>query len=1071
METVEVHSKSYLVRWVHGDAKTIVNWKIVPDKRSINFGVFVHNEERYAGIQLDKSTGNIKERLENSGFRPLSQEGLIRVDGKCTSEGTAEVEKPIMLAFVFDNTFSISQSKHVQFWFHSSPMEQKVTSPVAVAAATSALPQLPEETNELSSKKDPITSVTNQKVSLSENASGPSPKSAVGSATPPTLASETFQDIQASPQEPKAEFPRLDTAYANNSSAINPSIKSPGTPSLAQTAGKSYHDNNSGVSLRKMSTSSRSGDRRPTVTKLQKPDEAVTIHHPTRTGTMASISDNDPQISPDGLLVSGYLQKKRRKQFQGFARRYFVLDKSKGLLTYYLNNRSQSLRGVMPVKIVDISSDKKTNQMTIDSGMERWTLKANDSNIFKAWHDEIKQLRSSNAQKESASEGKSLETATNGEAAVVDSAFSDYTAGVHVPSQHRSNREPLTEKPPAIPAKQQASSQDSSISRLLGHMHLQISSLPEGAHRINLEQTFGALLAEFRTASHKFNDFTKKAAPSKLTRENSTFAKLSSSKVESVVELLQKELNSNNFLLVCGFAFVISCFVGFKFTVTFIMVIVIAIAGGLVSFRSFKSSSNKRMANDSASFASADSKRSEYDGSATGSEVSQRTNEDPAVESVAGESSDSSEYDVSDSDDDELQSPIGDVKYVPHASAGTKEQDSGVLAVHDKPHENSKENISLYPLPHDPVERRNNVPSPTEAPPSLMALLKKAKQQGNTGAPITTNEPMSGTQNVAELFENSDLLDRAASAPPKSPQRTILVAVFLVARMSAYRVKDRSLRKPFTPLLGETFELVREDLGIRYISEKVMHKPEVIASQTESSNWTVHFTSRPHTKMWAKSAQLTDVGTFCVTFPDGESVSFINPEMFIRNILAGERYIEPSGAVTVESSAGIKANVEFKAGGMFSGRSEDVTITCGKLTYDGKWTESINSGSDVIWKAKPATHDSAKHYGWTVFCAQLNEITDIEQGKLPPNDSRMRPDLRLYEKQTDNEKAEKIKLELEQHQRERRAVMEQENKQHEPFFFRKTKDARGHYFLHNGERNYWSVRENQTWDKIPNYFE
>lgn len=1064
METVEVHSKSYLVRWVHGDAQTVVSWKIVPEKRSINFGVFVHNEERHAGIQLDKSTGSIKEKLEQSGFRPLSQEGLIRVDGKCVSEGTAEVEKPIMLAFVFDNTFSISQSKHIQFWFHSSPMKQKMTSPV-VGTTTSSLPLLPEESQELSSH---TKSAVNQNASIAEHTTGVPSKSAVGSTTPSTLASEKFPDIQTSPHEAKTEFPRLDTGGSNTINSS--SAKSPATPSLAQTGGKPLHDNSSGVSLRKMSTSSRTGDRRPTISKIQGSDEAVLLHPPARTGTMASISDNDLQISPDGLLVSGYLQKKRRKQFQGFARRYFVLDKSKGLLTYYLNNRSQSLRGVMPVKIVDISSDKKTHQVTIDSGMERWTLKANDANTFRAWHDEIKHLRSSNAQKESDSEGKSLESATNNDVSIAGSAFSSAAAGVNVQSPPVPTKEPLSEKETSTVSKGQSSPQDSSISRLLGHLQRQIALLPDGAHRLNLEQTFGALMAEFKSASHKFNDFARKANPAKLNHHGSS-AKLSSSKVETVVELLQKELNSNNFLLVCGFAFIISCFVGFKFTVTFIMVIVVAVAGGLVSFRNYKS--HTKQVNDSmSSSSSADAKQAEYDGSISGPEASQSIAESNTTESAGEEPSDSSEYDVSDSDDDEIQSPIGDVTYVPHSSAGTKTQSTqGIEATDDKPKAIERESISLYPLPHDPVERRTNVPSPTEPPPNLMALIKKAKQQGNTGAPITTNEPISQTQYVAELFENCDLLDKAAAAAPKSQQRTILVAVFLVARMSAYRFKERSLRKPFTPLLGETFEMVREDRGIRYVSEKVMHKPEVIATQTESSNWTVHFTSRPHTKMWAKSAQLTDVGTFCVTFPDGESVSFINPEMFIRNILAGERYIEPSGTVSVESSAGTKATVEFKAGGMFSGRSEDVNITCGKLLYDGKWTESINNGSEVIWKAKPATQDSAKHYGWTVFCAQLNEITNIEQSKLPPNDSRMRPDLRLYEKQSDNEKAEKIKLELEQHQRERRAEMEQSNKQHEPFFFKKSKDAQGHYVLYSGKRNYWSVRENQDWDKIPHYFE
>lgn len=81
------------------------------------------------------------------------------------------------------------------------------------------------------------------------------------------------------------------------------------------------------------------------------------------------------------------------------------------------------------------------------------------------------------------------------------------------------------------------------------------------------------------------------------------------------------------------------------------------------------------------------------------------------------------------------------------------------------------------------------------------------------------NEPLSFLQRLCEVdLEYSELLDRAASMED-STQQMASVCAFAVASYSStgYRIK-----KPFNPLLGETFEMDRTaDLGWRCMCEQV----------------------------------------------------------------------------------------------------------------------------------------------------------------------------------------------------------------------------------------------------------
>lgn len=390
---------------------------------------------------------------------------------------------------------------------------------------------------------------------------------------------------------------------------------------------------------------------------------------------------------------------------------------------------------------------------------------------------------------------------------------------------------------------------------------------------------------------------------------------------------------------------------------------------------------------------------------------------------------------------------------------------------------------SLYPLPLNPVKRQLVIPEWNIPPTSILSFFRKnvGKDMTSIAMPVDMNEPVTFLQKYSELLEYCDLIDNALEVNPNNPsgEKILRIAAFAVSGISSVRVKERNIRKPFNPLLGETFELVREDKGIRLIGEKVSHRPPVFAFFVEASKWTLSFSLSPSQKFWGKTAEVLNKGNMKLTIKaTGEIYQWNQPTSMLKNIIAGEKYSEPTGTITIKGSNGEKAVVEFAKGGMFSGRSEELTITAfdsqkKQLPYSvvGTWTEALtlktNTTERIIWESGELVPDSKKRFGFTRFASELVVVTDIEKGKLAPTDSRLRPDLQAYLKK-DIATAEQLKCELEEEQRTRRKDMEVAKKQHQVMFFDHHGDTAdvGEWTYRRGEKSYWNRRANGDWEGL-----
>jgi len=163
-----------------------------------------------------------------------------------------------------------------------------------------------------------------------------------------------------------------------------------------------------------------------------------------------------------------------------------------------------------------------------------------------------------------------------------------------------------------------------------------------------------------------------------------------------------------------------------------------------------------------------------------------------------------------------------------------------------------------------------------------------------------------------------------------------------------------------------------------------------------------------------------------------EQYSMEAPQVIVGNLIIGESYTEPQGITIVQNhTTGEKCSLEFKARGWTSKHNNScsgvVKDANGKPVYEisGKYTESLvvknlNTGETfTAWTAPTLPENNMMMYGFNSFTLQLNLINNILKEKLPPTDSRFRPDVQLWE-EGKQEEASDEKNRLENNQRARK---------------------------------------------------
>ncbi|XP_010133679.1 PREDICTED: oxysterol-binding protein-related protein 3 isoform X4 [Buceros rhinoceros silvestris] len=365
-------------------------------------------------------------------------------------------------------------------------------------------------------------------------------------------------------------------------------------------------------------------------------------------------------------------------------------------------------------------------------------------------------------------------------------------------------------------------------------------------------------------------------------------------------------------------------------------------------------------------------------------------------------------------------------------------------------------------------------PCPNTSNISLWNILRNniGKDLSKVAMPVELNEPLNTLQRLCEELEYSELLDKAAHTPNPF-ERMVYIAAFAVSAYASSYYRAGS--KPFNPVLGETYECIREDKGFQFFAEQVSHHPPISACHAESVNFAFWQDVRWKNKFWGKSMEIVPVGTTHVTLPAfKDHFAWNKVTSCIHNILSGQRWIEHYGEIIIKNlnDDTCHCKLTFIKTKYWNPNAHEIEGSImdkgGKVVHRlfGKWHESLycgtTSSSTCIWRANPMPKDYEQWYGFTQFALELNELDLQTRSLLPSTDTRFRPDQRFLE-EGNIEAAEMQKQRIEQLQRERRKVLEENNLEHQPRFFRKSNDDS---WVSNG--TYMDLRKEPGFSKLDN---
>ncbi|XP_059502255.1 oxysterol-binding protein-related protein 1 isoform X3 [Stegostoma tigrinum] len=357
---------------------------------------------------------------------------------------------------------------------------------------------------------------------------------------------------------------------------------------------------------------------------------------------------------------------------------------------------------------------------------------------------------------------------------------------------------------------------------------------------------------------------------------------------------------------------------------------------------------------------------------------------------------------------------------------------------------------------------------------SIWSILRKCigMELSKIAMPVIFNEPLSFLQRLTEYMEHTYLVHEAIGSR-NSLERMQCVAAFAV---SAVASQWERTGKPFNPLLGETYEMIRQDLGFKLISEQVSHHPPISAFHAEglTQNFAFHGSIYPKLKFWGKSVEAEPKGTMTLELlKHNEAYTWTNPTCCVHNIIVGQLWIEQYGNVEIiNHKTGEKCILNFKPCGLFGkelhkveGYIQDKSKKKLCAVY-GKWTECLwaidpntfdaykkndkknseerklskppvasekseldemplpeNSesvqvipGSRLLWKITPRPPNSRQMYNFTSFAMSLNELDKEMETVIAPTDCRFRPDIKAMEN-GDIDLASEEKKRLEEKQR------------------------------------------------------
>ncbi|CAG9759547.1 unnamed protein product [Ceutorhynchus assimilis] len=213
-------------------------------------------------------------------------------------------------------------------------------------------------------------------------------------------------------------------------------------------------------------------------------------------------------------------------------------------------------------------------------------------------------------------------------------------------------------------------------------------------------------------------------------------------------------------------------------------------------------------------------------------------------------------------------------------------------------------------------------------------------------------EPRSFLDKLSDAYYHVDILKKAVLEDDAFTRMKEVVKWYL----SGLYKKPKGLRKPYNPILGETFRcywLHSNGSKTFYIAEQVSHHPPVSAFYVTNrqEGFAISASILARSKFYGNSTSAILDGTAVLTLlPRGEDYKLTVPYAHCKGILMGTLTMELGGKVSINcEKTGYYTEIEFKLKS-FLGGSEQTNCISGRLklgketlaTLEGYWDGTIH---------------------------------------------------------------------------------------------------------------------------------
>lgn len=257
-------------------------------------------------------------------------------------------------------------------------------------------------------------------------------------------------------------------------------------------------------------------------------------------------------------------------------------------------------------------------------------------------------------------------------------------------------------------------------------------------------------------------------------------------------------------------------------------------------------------------------------------------------------------------------------------------------------------------------------------------------------------EPRSFLDKLSDSFYHADIISQAVQQDDPFIRMKLIVQWYL----SGFYKKPKGLKKPFNPILGETFRcywLHKNQSKTFFLAEQVSHHPPISAfyMTNRQDGFVLSCSILARSKFYGNSTSAILEGNGTLTLlPRGENYTLSSPYAHCKGILMGTLSMELGGKVSIEcENTGYKTELEFKLK-PFLGGNEYTNIVSGKLklgkqtlaTIHGHWDNSITikdsrtNEESVLFAATPEMKQSRlKRYTVPIDTQMPNESERLWQ--------------------------------------------------------------------------------------------